>query len=64
MADLSKVVDEPSVTANEGTAEGVLSTQYDEFVIFLQKPLPTRQRTRKVRIRCRGRQALPAVHKV
>jgi hypothetical protein len=32
--------------------------------IILRKPLPTRQRIRKVRIRCRGRQALPAVKKV
>jgi hypothetical protein len=31
---------------------------------FLKKLLPTRQRIRKVRIRCRGRPALPAVNEV
>jgi hypothetical protein len=31
---------------------------------FFKTLLPTRQRIRKVRIRCRGRQALPAVNEV
>ena len=31
---------------------------------FYKTLLPTRQRIRKVRIRCRGRQALPAVKEV
>ncbi|MBF56903.1 MAG: hypothetical protein CME80_04155 [Halomonas sp.] len=64
MADLSKVVDSASVTANKGSAEGLSFAHGDQSVIFLQNRLPTRQRNRKVRIRCRGRQASPAVNEV